>query len=160
MVQLNSPWALAVVDRYRDRINRGIKRNYGCVAYGLGTPYVDVTGQIYGCGWLVGDDAYVVGDAISASFDKEQLGEMQRKFDVSSDAVCGTCAYRYVCGGGCSITRVVADGFKHGSEEDFAVDYNRRIQCAETTASIDYLLKQSRSGASTVGAGPTAAQAL
>jgi uncharacterized protein len=105
------------------------------------TPTVDINGDVYACIYLVGIKRYLIGNVFDGEYPrKDVLDSMARLANVHNVESCMRCSYRYMCSGGCPVTRyTVADNPNAGTD---TLQYAGEKTCIMKTSIIQHLLWQ------------------
>ena len=92
---------------YSSKVRPGTRITMGCGAPYGNTPVVDAKGDVYPCIYLVGIKRFYLGNVLEPEWiDKTMLARMQRLLNVDNLEECRDCQWRYLCGGGCPVTRL------------------------------------------------------
>lgn len=145
---------------YRRRMAAGGARSGpGCGSFAGQTPVVDADGTTYPCVYLVGDSRFRCGTAERDDAGGEaRLAGLRERLAIDNLAECRRCPWRSLCGGGCSVPRLLI-----GPETAAPVkvrDYARSVNCAFVTAAYELLLweRSDRAYGALTGAGRPAAR--
>ena len=120
---------------YTGNIAPGHRCVVGCGAPYGNTPVVDVNGDVYPCIYLVGMPAYRIGNIMEGTYPQTGvLQEMGDELHVDRRADCKGCNWRYLCGGGCPVQRLIVKGREEKLTpraraycENLTCDYTRKI---------------------------------
>jgi uncharacterized protein len=124
---------------YLSRIRPHNRISVACGAPYGNTPTVDVNGDVYSCIYLVGLPKYCVGNVFDPDFPRMRgLQELAAYLNVNQNPICGKCAYRYICGGGCPVRRLSVEDNSNATPA--VRRYAREIACTEAITVINYLL--------------------
>lgn len=92
---------------YAHKIRPGMRVTMGCGAPRGNTPVVDVKGNVYPCIYLMGIQRFYLGNVMEKEWiDKTLLEQMHHALNVDHLDECKTCQWRYLCGGGCPVSRL------------------------------------------------------
>ena len=94
--------------RFLMRVIRGNKQAIRCEA-GRNTFGVGIDGRLYPCDNFIGWDAYCLGD-VHQGIDETKRSEFLQDTMIDQKPVCKDCWARYLCGGGCYFSAVLANG--------------------------------------------------
>ncbi|MCJ7596631.1 MAG: SPASM domain-containing protein [Desulfobacterales bacterium] len=93
---------------YSSKIQPGSKIVMGCGAPYGNTPVVDVHGDVYPCIYLVGIKRFFLGNVLDDDYPNEKvLDWMMDLLHVDNLEDCRRCPWRYLCGGGCPVGRLI-----------------------------------------------------
>ncbi|NUM34845.1 MAG: radical SAM protein [Candidatus Brocadiae bacterium] len=83
------------------------------------TPTVDVNGDIYPCIYFVGISRLKWGTIYDTGnlYQSPLLGSLKSETSLSNQENCPTCPWKYFCGGGCPVKRVLIQANPQASEE-------------------------------------------
>jgi uncharacterized protein len=124
---------------YSTKIKPGAFVVTGCGAPYGNTPVVDVDGRVYPCLYLMGTSEFLLGDVHHGNpLDAPCLEELFRRLHVDQVEGCRECAWRYVCGGGCPVWRLLV--LSRTDADPAAKEYCRRINCHFTRKILETLL--------------------
>jgi uncharacterized protein len=104
------------------------------------TPVVDIDGEVYACIYLVGIDAYRIGNMCDGSSypDMQALTRMMELVAVDHIEGCKDCIYRYPCGGGCAVGTLLVAGSPAASGR--VRDYQRQVRCKSVRVIVEETL--------------------
>jgi len=121
------------------RLDSGGGRVYGCAAPYGNIWVVDVRGDVYPCTHVLGMQRYYLGNLQEADFPRnEPLLRMAGALDVDNLADCSGCGWRYLCGGGCAVTREMV--LMNDSAPAAVKEYCRQLHCRFETQAMELLL--------------------
>ncbi len=122
--------SLFPANEYAGRLGRGEMLRFGCGAPYGNTPIVDALGNIYPCHYLVGIERFRTGNAFDRDRHREKqvLEGLLKRLDVEQITTCHGCLWRYLCGGGCPVMRLMVRDNPRASER--ARKYANDIVCA------------------------------
>jgi uncharacterized protein len=101
---------------------------------------VDFKGNLYTCPWFVGNPSLCIGNVFrEPMYDAGKVLDVGRKQVVSEESACRGCGYRRACGGGCSVTRVLAGQTTAGADGTLA-ERARLFQCAQVKPAVQQLI--------------------
>ena len=137
-------------NQYLLKLRPGARQVTACAAPSGTTPVVRVNGDVYLCIYLVGQERYRFG-TLGTAWDRRPLTEALAALHVDNDAACRACPWRYACGGGCPVMKLVPMA---GLEQNpRAMEYGRRINCDFTRAVLAELFWDMADQARTSAAG-------
>ncbi len=103
------------------------------------TPTVDVNGDVYACIYLVGLQKFFIGNVFDSRYpDENVLNEIMRRIDVHNLEQCSTCAYRYLCAGGCPVGHLTVEGNPKATPE--SLQYVKTMTCVKSKTVVQHLL--------------------
>lgn len=141
-IQANGDWGLERLfpfSTFRSKIQPGNYCVLGCGAPFGNTPVVDVNGDVYPCIYLVGIKRYNQGNVLSGSYpDPAVAVALVEELHVDQRSDCKSCAWRYLCGGGCPVQMLAMAGRTDLSLK--AQSYAERINCEYTKKVLEVLL--------------------
>jgi radical SAM protein with 4Fe4S-binding SPASM domain len=101
---------------------------------------VDFKGNLYTCPWFVGNPSLCIGNVFrEPMYDAGKVLDVGRKQVVSEESAGRGCGYRRACGGGCSVTRVLAGQTTAGADGTLA-ERARLFQCAQVKPAVQQLI--------------------
>lgn len=120
---------------YIGNIAPGHRSVVGCGAPYGNTPVVDVNGDVYPCIYLVGIPPYRFGNIMDGTYPQmTTLQNMGDELHVDRRSDCKGCNWRYLCGGGCPVQRLIVKGREKELTpkarsycESFNCDYTKKI---------------------------------
>ena len=140
---------------YSHKVVPGNRAVLGCGAPYGNTPVVDADGDVYPCIYLVGMEQFRLGNVVRGDFpNKALIQSMMETLHVDHLDECRSCAWRYVCGGGCPVLRLTV--FNHPRLNDAVARYSRRINCDYTKKVLELLFWELADEASTLSRSATA----
>jgi uncharacterized protein len=119
-------------------IHPGERQTFACGAPGGATFVARANGDIYPCIYLVGQQQYRIGNVGAGTLDFRPLEEMRAALHVDQRDDCRTCAWRYVCGGGCPVLYLARNN--GAADHPKVAEYSRRITCELSQAIIADML--------------------
>lgn len=141
-VSRNRTWAEADTFPFNvcgPRLNPGEGRHYGCAAPYGNIWVVDVAGDAYPCTHVVGMPRYFLGNVSETDFPRTgPLLRMAQALDVDRLTGCRECGWRYLCGGGCAITREMV--LMNEAAPPAVRNYCEQIHCRFETQAMEMLL--------------------
>lgn len=136
----------------QSRLMPGGGRIFGCAAPYGNIWVVDVAGDVYPCTHALGIPRYLFGNVGDGDFPRpEPLLRMAATLDVDNSQGCKECGWRYLCGGGCAITREMV--LMNETAPRAVKDYCQQLHCRFEPRAMELLL-----WARAEQAGTTAAQ--
>ena len=103
------------------------------------TAIVDVNGEVYPCIYLVGIKRFYLGNILNDSYpNKDLLAWMRDYLHVDRLEDCQTCAWRYICAGGCPLGRLTI--LNNPLTTPKVVAYCKEITCEYTKKIMELLL--------------------
>lgn len=133
---------------YASHLRCGARNARGCGAPYGNTPVVDVNGDVYPCIYLVGIQRYYLGNLMDGTYpDRRVLDAMMEGLHVDHMAECRSCAWRYICGGGCPVGKLTV--FDNPLATPATLEYCRGIRCDYARKIIELLLWREATEAAT-----------
>jgi uncharacterized protein len=124
-------------NEYVLKLRPGSRQVTGCAAPSGSTPVIRPNGDVYLCIYLVGQEEFRYGTT-PGPWMRRLLDESSVSLHVDNVPDCKGCAWRYVCGGGCPVMKLVhLEGVPANAR---AQEYGRRINCDFTQAVLTELL--------------------
>jgi uncharacterized protein len=131
--------ALYPFNQYAPRLAPGAGTTFGCGAPCGNTLVVDVNGDAYPCIYLVGIRQFHLGNIMNRTYPNGGLLQsMCDRLHVDRMEECRSCVWRYVCGGGCPLRRLMP--FDKGAPAQRVADYWKRVNCDCTKHVIELAL--------------------
>lgn len=125
---------------YSGNIAPGHRSVVGCGAPYGNTPVVDVNGNIYPCIYLVGIPDYDMGNITEGTYPQtEKLQALADELHVDKRDDCKSCNWRYLCGGGCPVQKLIIKG-REKELTPKARTYCEKINCEYTKKVLTILL--------------------
>ena len=126
-------------NQYAPRLAPNAGTSFGCGAPCGKTLIVDVNGDAYPCIYLVGISRFHLGNITNGTYPKRNvLRRMADRLHVDRIEECTSCVWRYVCGGGCPLRRLVP--LDKGIAAEKVANYWKRVNCDYTKKVIELVL--------------------
>jgi len=143
-------WQLYPFNVSAQRLTESSMAAVGCGAAGGSVPAVAANGDVYPCTYLVGMKKFHLGNIMDATFPKNDV--LDRMFDelhVDHREDCRQCSWRYLCGGGCPVGRLlVSDNPAAGME---VKSYCQKMNCDFTKSIFEALLWERATASASTG---------
>jgi len=134
------PEQLYPFSEYLPRVRATERMTQACGAPYGNTPVVDSLGDVYPCIYWVGIPRLRLGNV----FDRNRyaneglLNNLRERLHVDRLPRCRVCHWRYLCGGGCPVKRIILEEHPFASPE--ALRYADEITCITSTTVLEELL--------------------
>ena len=123
---------------YTNKVRPGSRITMGCGAPHGNTPVVDVNGDVYPCIYLMGIQRFFLGNVLEKEWiDTSLLEQMKQNLFVDHLEDCKGCRWRYLCGGGCPVSRLTVLNNPDCTEK--VRNYCSMINCAYTQKILELL---------------------
>lgn len=124
---------------YQGRVEDVENLSFACGASSGDIATVDYKGDIYNCPWFVGVPRLKIGNVLKVNrVQPARHLTVHKSMVFKEDTACGSCSYRPLCGGGCSVTRTLLNDKSQNA--DVAIERARSFQCAKTKTVVDHLV--------------------
>ncbi|WP_165072844.1 radical SAM protein [Desulfovibrio sp. ZJ200] len=122
------PRELFPVKNVMEIIENGSPLYHGCGSPFNKTSAICVNGDAYACIYFVGNKKFYLGNVMSDEYpNNDVLQIMQEESHVDNLSKCMSCNYKYMCGGGCPLSKFMAEENKNATNE--LVEYSFRRNC-------------------------------
>ena len=123
---------------FANKVRPGTRITMGCGAPLGNTPVVDANGDAYPCIYLMGIKRFYMGNVMEQEWvDYAMLEDMQRLLYVDHLEACRDCKWRYLCGGGCPVSRLTVLNNPGCTEK--VKNYCSMISCEYTRKILELL---------------------
>jgi uncharacterized protein len=141
-------WQLFPFNVTAQRITASSPAFVGCGAPCGTILAVAANGDVYPCTFLVGVKRFHLGNIMDASFPKRDVLEwMFNELHVDHRVDCRQCSWRYLCGGGCPLERLMASDNPMATNE--VKTYCKKMCCDYTKNNLEILLWEKAQEAAT-----------
>lgn len=125
--------------QYAARIRPGSTTVLGCGLSCGNSAIVDVNGEVYPCIYLVGIRRFYLGNIMREDYpNRAVLHQLYNYLHVDRREDCKSCSWRYICGGGCPLWRLMV--LHNPRATTNTIDYCKGINCEYIKKIIELLL--------------------